>query len=175
MSGLKPDGVLKLARIEGAVEELDDLFSPQGRRADSCGGKPALDKSEALFKLRARLLKRRLSRLACGGLTAQEPDCLCDLHGRCAGIRDDDIEVFRHDVRFSGKGAYEINVLSELYPQELCLLLLHLSLKEREVGADIHLARIDEDLEGKIERVEESLKARNDGALLVDAFEAKID
>src|SRR3989338_6684552 len=114
-------------------------------------------------------------RRAGGGLTAQEPDCLCDLHGRCAGIRDDDIEVFRHDVRFSGKGAYEINVLSELYPQELCLLLLHLSLKEREVGADIHLARIDEDLEGKIERVEESLKARNDGALLVDAFEAKID
>src|ERR1700744_529797 len=95
--------VIELARIKGAVEDLDHLFGPQGLRTHARSGETARDQIQAFGKLQARLLE--VSILGCCSIAllaaedverARDPFSNLDVPRR--HVRNHDIKTLGHDV-----------------------------------------------------------------------------
>ena len=90
-------------------------------------------------------------------------------------VGHDDKKVFGHDVGPLGKVFNKGHVLADLYLHQLVELFLVAVLQKRDVGADVELAALDKKLHGKLQRVEEVLKLRDDRLLLVLRLQRQVD
>src|SRR3989338_802906 len=91
------------------------------------------------------------------------------------GERHDDVEIFRHDIRHLRQILDESFVLGDLEAQELVLLLFLLIHEEVQVRLDVETARTDDDLDGKVERVQELLVLMDDGVLFFRRLKIEIE
>ncbi|MDB5259667.1 MAG: hypothetical protein JWO73_875 [Candidatus Taylorbacteria bacterium] len=169
--------LFRFARIEDLVEELDDFFCAEFSDAYAAPDESLLDDAHSLLELASVFFEGFIRDCSCSASLLAE-----QFRQRIAAGRHDwrhvwyyDEKALRHDARIVHECLDEFDIFPGLDLHELGRLLFVAAFQKRYVRPNIELLRLDENLNGEIEGVEEVLELEDDGILFIGRFQGEVE